>query len=248
MTMTRTGQKPRIAIPTPTTFNPEYNQRCWPQYVSAIEACGGEVAGIALGLSPAETATLVAGCSGVLLPGSPADVNPQKYGQQAAPETAPSDPGREATDELLLQDAFHLKKPLLGICFGLQMMNVWRGGTLIQHLAQGHSPARDQAALSHAIEVRPGARLLRSFFLDAATPEINSSHHQAVGTPGDGLVVSAWSTSDGVIEALEGLTPGDHFALGLQWHPERLYTTDPASLAIFTTFIAAAHQWHLPHE
>ncbi len=246
--MTRTGQKPRIAIPTPTTHDSAYNSRCWPQYVSAVEACGGEVARVAIGLPPAEAATLVAGCCGILLPGSPADVNPQRYGQQAAPETAAPDAGREATDELLLQDAFHLKKPLLGICFGLQMMNVWRGGTLIQHLATGHAPARDQAALSHRIAVQPEARLLRSFFLDATTPEINSSHHQAVERPGDGLVVGARAASDGIVEALEGVVPEDHFALGVQWHPERLYATDQASLAIFTSFIAAAQYWHLPHE
>ena len=246
--MTTTGQKPRIGIPDPTTHDAAYNRRCWPQYAAAVEACDGEVVRIALALPPEVTATLVAGCCGILLPGSPADVNPQKYGQQAAPETAAADAGREATDELLLQDAFHLKKPLLGICFGMQMMNVWRGGTLMQHLATGHTPARDQAALVHRIQVQPQARLLRGFFLSASAPEINSSHHQAIREPGDGLVVGARATEDDVIEALEGSDPDEHFALGVQWHPERLYTTDPTALALFASFIAAAQHWHLPHE
>ncbi len=242
------GHKPRIAIPTPTASHSEYNERCWPQYAAAVEAVGGEPIRISLGLPPARTATLVAGCSGILLPGSPADVNPQKYGQLPAPETASSDPGREATDELLLQDAFHLRKPLLGICFGLQMINVWRGGTLRQHLASGHAPAIDQAVLLHEVEVQPAAPLLRSFFLDAEAPRINSSHHQAVESAGDGLIVAARALPDGVVEALEGYAPEEQFVLGVQWHPERLYTSDQPSLAIFSSFIAAAHRWHLPHE
>ncbi len=240
--------KPRIAIPVPTSADAAYNERCWPQYAAAIVAVGGEPVRIALGLDPSETARLVASAEAVLLPGSPADVHPQKYGQAAHPCTAAPDPAREATDELLLQDAFHLRKPLLGICFGLQMMNVWRGGSLVQHLstAQPHAPEKGQTPTEHSIDVEPNAQLIRSFFLDRASPMINSSHHQAVDRPGDGLHVAARSTVDGIVEALEGTAASEQLVLGVQWHPERIYTVDEPSRQLFSAFIAAAHRWQLP--
>ncbi len=247
--MDNENNKPRIALPVPTSSDQAYNDRCWPQYAAAVEAVGGEAVRIPLGLAPGETAGLVSSCSGVLLPGSPADVHPQKYGQAARPETAQPDPAREATDELLLQDAFHLHKPLLCICFGLQMMNVWRGGTLVQHLETGrsHAPAQSTQPLQHALIVAPDAPLLRSFFLDSENVLVNSSHHQAVDTPGDGLIVAARSDGDRIIEALEGAQPTEQFLLGVQWHPERSYQSDEPSRQIFTAFIAAAHRWHLPN-
>ncbi len=246
--MTAATHKPRIAIPVPTMGNPAYNDRCWPEYAAAVEAVGGEPVRIALGLPPAETARLAATCDAILLPGSPADVHPQKYGQEPVPETANPDLDREATDELLLQDAFHLRKPVLGVCFGMQMMNVWRGGSLIQHLATEypHAPAKDSNALVHALRVEPEGRLLRSVFLDREPIEVNSSHHQAIGTAGDDLVVAARTVVDGAIEALESASPEEQFVLGVQWHPERSYVSDEPSRALFTAFVAAAHRWHLP--
>src|ERR1700760_4619368 len=117
-----TDESPRIAIPEPTSTEPEYNQRSWPQYAQAVEACGGIAVIVPLAESPSAVAKLVASCAGVLLPGSPADLNPQKYGQEPVPECAAADPAREAVDELLLQDAFNLHKPLLGICYGTQSL------------------------------------------------------------------------------------------------------------------------------
>ena len=244
--MTTRHSKPRIAIPIPTSADQRYNQRSWSEFAAAVEAVGGDPVQVPLGLDPTETAKLVSSATAILLPGSPSDVHPQKYGQTAHPETASPDPMREATDELLLQDAFHLRKPLLGVCFGLQMMNVWRGGTLIQHLhtAQPHRPAPDET-ITHAIQVQPDAPLLRSFFLGEEQPAINSSHHQAIDLAGDGLVVAARAL-DGTVEALEGVSPSEHFVLGVQWHPERSYQADEPSLQIFTALIAAAHRWRLP--
>ena len=146
-----------------------------------------------LGLAPADTAKLVSSCAAILLPGSPADVHPQKYGQTARPETAAPDLAREATDELLLQDAFHLRKPLLGVCYGLQIMNVWRGGSLVQHLETGrpHAPEHGAPPLTHPLALAAEATLLRSLFPAQAAPVINSSHHQAVASAGDGLIVAA---------------------------------------------------------
>ncbi len=244
--MTTRHGKPRIAIPIPTSGNENYNRRSWPEFAAAVEAVGGEPVRIPLGLEPSETARLVSSAAAVLLPGSPSDVHPQKYGQATHPATASPDLTREATDELLLQDAFHLRKPLLGVCFGMQMMNVWCGGTLIQHLAtaQRHRPEPEEI-LTHTIAVLPEAPLLRSFFLGEDQPTINSSHHQAVDRIGDGLLPAAHAP-DGTVEAVEGASPEHHFVLGVQWHPERSYQKDEASLQIFTALVAAAHRWHLP--
>lgn len=248
--MPTANTRPRVAIPIPTSSDNSYNQRCWPQYAAAVEAAGGEAVGIPLRLDPAETAMLVSGCAAILLPGSPADVDPQKYGQHARPETAASDPGREGTDELLLQDAFHLRKPVLCICFGLQMMNVWRGGTLIQHIEADipHAPSTDQTAIEHGLQLQPDAPVLRSFFPAGTTPRVNSSHHQAVDAPGDGLIIAARSENDRIVEALEGGSSQEQFVLGVQWHPERSYQRDAPSSELFKAFVLAAHRWRLPYQ
>ena len=247
-------QKPRIAIPVPTSTDLEYNRRSWQQYAAAVERSGAEPVEVPLNQPPAATARLIANCQGILLPGSGADVNPQKYGQEPEPECAPADAARENVDELLLQDAHNMGKPILAICFGTQMLNVWRGGTLIQDLAPmpvNHSAGRAVVA-AHTAAVAPDSLLgelaqaeqppVRDGFLRLP---INSSHHQAIGIPGDGLRVTARSPEDGVVEAVEG-TPegvGGSFVVGVQWHPERTYDESAASRALFSRFVAEAAAW-----
>ena len=145
-------QTPRIAIPEPTSTDEAYNQRSLPQYMRAVEAAGGIPVPIPLRESNETQARLLATCSAILLPGSPADVDPAKYGQQAVKECAAKDAPREAVDELLFKDAFATGKPILGICYGLQSLNVWRHGTLIQDLPHprhgngnhvNHQPGRE---------------------------------------------------------------------------------------------------------
>jgi putative glutamine amidotransferase len=198
---------------------------------------------------------MLASCSGVLLPGSPADVDPARYGQQAAPATAAKDVSREAADNLLLQDAFALAKPVLGICYGLQSLNVWRRGSLIQDLPHpleatpggdasivNHEPGRE-VQNAHPVLVTRGSRLSR---LEPSAEQeelsVNSSHHQAVDRPGDQLVVAAISPLDGVIEALEGAEP-QQFVVAVQWHPERSYESSQSSRALFAAFLEAARSW-----
>jgi putative glutamine amidotransferase len=248
-------QKPRIAIPVPTSTDLEYNRRSWAQYAAAIERSGAEPVEVPLNQSPAATAKLIADCQGVLLPGSGADVNPQKYGQEPDPECAPADPARENVDELLLQDAHNMGKPIFTICFGTQMLNVWRGGTLVQHLTGmpvNHKAGRS-VGVAHTAAVAPNS-LLGELAQAEGPPErdgflrlpINSSHHQAIGIPGDGLRVSARSPEDGVVEAVEG-TPegvGGSFVLGVQWHPERTFEESAASRALFRRFVDEAAAWH----
>jgi len=231
-------KRPRIAIPEPNSTQPDYNQRSWPQYARAVEACGAIAVPVPLSESPTTVAKLVSSCSGVLLPGSPADLNPQKYGQEPIPECAPADSAREAVDELLLQDAFNLHKPLLCICYGTQSLNVWKGGTLTQHLTTdiNHKAGREIAE-AHAVLIPEIAERLSNF---GPSVMVNSSHHQAVAIPGDGLDVVA-TAPDGTIEAIE--QRGEHFVLGVQWHPERTFGTDSAAQSIFREFVDAARAW-----
>ena len=124
--------KPRIAIPVPNSRRPLYVGVALPQYERAVRNAGGEPVVIAVNASSTEIAQAVKSCDGVLLPGSPADVDPEKYGAGRHPDTAAPDPFRDNTDELLLQDAYNMRKPVFGICYGVQSLNVWRTGTLDQ--------------------------------------------------------------------------------------------------------------------
>jgi putative glutamine amidotransferase len=263
---------PRIAIPVPTTTDLAYNQRSWPSYTSAVSQAGGEPVEIDITASPAAIRSLAATCDGVLLPGSPADVDPALYGQERDPATNPADSAREQADRILLDDAEAHRKPVLGICFGLQSMNVWRGGTLVQDLTPVpvNHEAGSKVAIAHAALIAPdsllGSLLNKEDGAAEAPPSgdflrlpINTSHHQSVAAPGEGLRIVARCPDDGVIEALE-LDPAAElfhveqssggptvenpwFLLGVQWHPERSVEISAASRALFARLIAEARSY-----
>jgi len=245
--------KPRIAVPIPS-MDPEYSSQAWIQYASAIERSGGEAVEVPLCEPPAATAKLIAGCQGILLPGSGADVNPQKYGQEPIAECAPADVARENVDELLLQDAHNMGKPIFTICFGTQMLNVWRGGTLVQHLTPGtvnHRAGR-KIPVAHIAAVEADSLLGKIVAIEEITKRdgqvllpVNSSHHQAIDSAGDGLRVTARTPEDGVVEAIENAPDGlgGSFVVGVQWHPERTFDESAASRALFARFIAEAVAW-----
>ena len=135
---------PRIAIPVPTSTDLDYNRRSWPQYAARRQRVRRQNQSKSHSSTRLPPPPAHRRLPGHPLPGSGADVNPQKYGQDPDPETDPADPARENVDELLLQDAHNMRKPILAICFGTQMLNVWRGGTLVQHLTPmpvNHRPA-----------------------------------------------------------------------------------------------------------
>jgi len=261
--------RPKIAIPQPHSADPEYSARAFPQYAEAVRRAGGEPVEVPLRAAPAEIARLASQCAGVLLPGSKADVDPEKYGEKRGPRTAAPDPQRDNVDELLIQDAYNLRKPLFGICYGMQILNVWRTGTLRQHLETGvnHEAGRT-VVRAHPAAIPADSvlgQIVAPAVLDTTQPSlvpgeedaqghgpveeprtlvvpVNSSHHQAAEKVGDGLRIVATCPDDGVIEAVEGTLP-EHFVLGVQWHPERTYDEEPVSRALFAAFVAAASRW-----
>jgi len=240
--------KPRIAIPLPHSLDPEYALRAIPQYERAVELSGGQPIRIPLDQPPGQIMKMIEQCDGVLLPGSKADVDPAKFGAERHPKTEAADPKRDAVDELLLQDAYNMHKPILGICYGLQILNVYQSGNLLQHIESGvnHEAGR-KVPVAHDVVIESGSKLVEILGEQSRSDApikipANSSHHQAAGDViGDGLRVVARCPEDNIIEALEGGSP-DHFVLAVQWHPERSYDEDPRSRALFRALVKAAEE------
>jgi putative glutamine amidotransferase len=249
----------RVAIPEPTTSDAEYNARSLPPYLSALKSVGATPVLISLREPQDRVADLLASTSGVLLPGSGYDVDPETYGKERIDACGPTDAGRGAVDELLLQDAFNLYKPILAICHGIQTLNVWLNGTLVQDLETvlktpvNHRPGRDIVS-AHSLHIVSDSRLGSIASSVKGSPDAsenfvadcNSSHHQAIDRIGDNLRVVAISPEDRVIEAVE-LDSTAHFVLGVQWHPERTFEVSLLSRAIFTAFVRSAEAWRPRH-
>ncbi len=269
--------RPRIAIPRPHAADPEYADRALPQYVDAIKDAGGEPVVIPLNPPPDDLAKQLMSCDGVLLPGSKADLDPEKYGaSRRHPKTAAADPLRDNVDELLLQDAYNMRKPILGICYGLQALNVWRTGTLIQDLAEQvhtnvpHTAGRS-VAQAHTVAIDP-ASTLGKIVAKVASPGTEPSLVPGDETSEDRrdvehraeIVLRVNSSHHQAAEVVgDGLrvvarcptdgvieaiegTAPNHFVLGVQWHPERTTDSEPASRAIFKALVEAAENRKRP--
>jgi putative glutamine amidotransferase len=232
--------RPRIAIPVPHS-DQEYANRSLPQYERAVEMAGGEPVRIPLDRPSVEAIKLIEHCDAVLLPGSKADVDPEKYHALRDPRTNPADLRRDIADELLLQHAYNTRKPIFGICYGLQILNVHRNGTLLQHIdSQTNHEAGRKVPVAHDVVIEADSKLaLIVGSGDGRVIPVNSSHHQSADGIGDGLRVVAHCPDDGIIEALEGTVP-DHFVLAVQWHPERSVDEDEHSRALFRALVQAA--------
>ena len=178
---------------------------------------------------------------GLLVSGGAFDVPPELYGEKPSPHLGETKPARTEFELALLEDAMDRDLPVLGVCGGMQLMNVACGGTLIQdirhHLpsAGPHEMKGDRRLPAHEVSVTAGTLLAAA--TGPGSLMVNSTHHQAVKKVGRGLVVSAVAT-DGIVEAIE--MPDRRFAVGVQWHPELLMKSVPINRGLYRAFVTAA--------
>jgi putative glutamine amidotransferase len=236
---------PKIGIPWRTSQEERKQERPRIQnYEDAVRRAGAEP--VVLPLSDtAELGGLLDGLDGFVLPGSPADVEPEEYGARDTGLSEAADKPRERTDRAILEHALREKKPVLAICYGCQLLNVYLGGTLVQDLREelGTTTAHRKKDVSpevkedpeHGVQFEAGSRMAR--LAEGQGSVVNSSHHQAVQVPGRQLKVTGLA-SDGVIEAIEW-TGDANWVVGVQWHPERM-KDDALAKKLFAEFVAAA--------
>lgn len=175
------------------------------------------------------------GFAGLLLTGG-TDVNPRLYGQSAQPETDQPDDERDEVEFALIREAIGKDLPLFAICRGMQILNVYHGGTLVQHLPGGaHRKTQNKAEPVHDITIEPDTLLREIAGVDLW--RVNSRHHQVLDQPGTGLLISARGREDGIMEALE--QPDKRFVLAVQWHPEDQIGLCPEQLRLFQRFADA---------
>ena len=244
-----TAFRPRVGIPWRTTQEEAENNRPKIQnYEQAVLKAGGEPVLLPLTHS-AELRGLLPTLDAFVLPGSPSDVEPREYGFENYGLSEAADLNREKTDHAILEHAFAEKKPVLAICYGCQLLNVYLGGTLIQDLkaetgtATPHRKkdvgptAKDDPR--HGAALESGSRL--ASIAESAQAVINSSHHQAIREPGRNLRITSRAT-DGTVEGVEW-TGDSNWVVGVQWHPERMFG-DTFSERLFQDFVAAARNTH----
>jgi putative glutamine amidotransferase len=211
------------------------------QYPDAVLAGGGTPIIVPLVEVPESLRPLADILDGILLTGSRSDVDPAGYSAAREEACGPVQPLRDKTDFMLLEVAARRRIPVLAICFGLQSLNVFAGGSLIQDIATHlktpiwHSNPSSNGRPSHPIDIAAGSLLEE--LAGGTQSKVNSTHHQAVARVGRNLEVIA-RAPDGVIEALAG-EDSSHWILGVQWHPEKSFSYDRLSRRIFELFIAS---------
>lgn len=228
-------RSPRVGV---TTYQEDASWRGWHRraslvprdFLDPVAAAGG----LPLLLPPdggrAEAADLVAVLDGLLLVGGP-DVDPELYGRPREPGTSGVEPARDRWELALVRAALDADLPVLGVCRGLQLLNVACGGTLRQDLADpAHQP---DGCRFGRVDVRMSADLLPGTLLGTVAT-VPCYHHQAVDALGAGLVATGWS-ADGTVESVQ--LAGREFVVGMQWHPEV-----HADARVFAGFVGAAHR------
>lgn len=212
-------------------------------YGEAVEGASGIPIHISLIPKPEYIAEVLADLDGILLPGSNTDIDPHYYGEEPHHQLGTVIPEKDETDMLVLAEAERLNLPFLGICFGMQALNVFRGGTLIQDIESQlpksikHEQGAPAHRNSHSLKIAKGNILSELAAVKGAKGAIrvNSSHHQAVAKVGKNLKAIAWA-KDGVIEGIQDKRK-NRFVLGVQWHPEISAGHDDISREIFELFI-----------
>jgi putative glutamine amidotransferase len=253
MTLSMSLQNPtrlRVGVPWRTAREEAANLRAiMDTYLCAVEKAGGEPVLLSLTAGSEEIKRQAENLDAFVLTGSPADIDPEHFHAKRHPASADADAARERTDFTLLEHAMRVEKPVLAICYGIQSLNVFLGGSLIQDIPTElgsricHSTDEDEvpgapepADAVHGAQLGPGRILDLS---GAPQVVINSSHHQSVLDPGRGLRITA-NAPDGVVEAVEW-TGDANWVVGVQWHPERM-PEDALAKALFRDLLAAARQ------
>jgi putative glutamine amidotransferase len=209
-------------------------------YSEAIESVGGIPFHISLIPNKNYISEILQLVDGILLPGSDTDVEPLIYGEEPHPKLKKIVSEKDSTDLLILKEAEKLNLPVLAICYGMQALNVSRGGTLFQDIESQvenclkHEQGVPLARNSHSIEVNKKGRI--AHLMTKKSVKVNSHHHQAVKKVGKNLEATAWA-KDGVIECIED-SRENRFVLGIQWHPELSWEINEFSRNIFKSFIS----------
>lgn len=238
---------PRVGVPYRTeTEELAADRSRYEPYVTAVRAVGGEPIEISLHTFPPDLKRIANSLDAIVLPGSPADVDPSSYRAPRHKKCGSADPARERTDFALLEYALAASKPVLAICYGIQSLNVFLGGSLIQDIQSERSTsirhdwegrAQGTPEPFHSAQIEPQSRLHR--IANGTTVQVNSSHHQSIAEPGRNLKVVA-RASDGIVEAMEWM--GDIWVTGVQWHPERMVEQDQLALELFRQLVATARK------
>lgn len=235
--------RPTIGIPC--RLNPEKSRyELRETYAEAICAAGGAPLLVPLIPEPDYIDAILDRLDGICLSGAGNDIDPLKYGREPRPGLGRVIPRRDATDFLLLGGAEARRLPVLAICFGIQSLNVYRGGTLIQDIASylpgslKHMQEGEYRRNSHSVSLAEGSLLAE--LAGGTGASVNSYHHQAIDAVGVDLEPIAWA-ADSVIEAVINTRPGQ-FIMGVQWHPEVTWEGDSFSRAIFTHFVSVAER------
>jgi putative glutamine amidotransferase len=245
---TPTRTRARVGIPWRSAAEEAANRHAkMEKYLRGIERAGGQAVLLSLTSGSEELKRQAENLDGFVLSGSPCDIDPAHFHAKRHPATTDADPARERTDFTLLEHALGAGKPVLAICYGIQSLNVFLGGNLIQdiptELGSKVCHSLDEDELPSGVELPDpvhGAQLDPGRVLNlSGTPraEVNSSHHQSVLDPGRGLRITAHAP-DGVVEAVEWA--GDsNWIVGVQWHPERM-PEDALAQALFRDLLSAA--------
>jgi putative glutamine amidotransferase len=209
-------------------------------YADAVVGAGGIPLLLAPTLGREAIGKLMGHLEGLLITGGAFDISPALYGEKPSAKLGRLAPERTEFELALLRKAAQRDLPVLAICGGMQLLNVARGGTLFQHLPDDlpgleHEQPGDRRAPGHTVEIEAGTRL--AALVGSETLPVNSSHHQGLKTVGTGLRVGARSR-DGLVEAIED--PGTAFCIGVEWHPELLWQSEPRHRALFHGLTAAA--------
>ena len=221
----------RPVIAMPKLANDPFRIYMKSKYVFSLWRAGARVRWIKPENTEANRSALLA-CDGLLMPGG-VDIEPARYGQETDEKCGKIDLPRDAMEWWILDTFLPTEKPILGICRGIQMLNVFQGGTLHQHI-DGHSDFKSRSTGCHNVTVVPGSKL--DEIVKKQQLIVNSLHHQVVDALGKDLAICAVS-EDGYVEAV--VHTSHPFCLGVQWHPEHMSRKDPLQMSLFHAFVNA---------